>query len=1233
MLPIRRALRAAFAAASLVLVSAVSFAQANHLVISQVYGGGGNSGSVFTYDFVELYNPTSAPVDLSTYSLQYASAASTSAPSGTLVLQGAIQPGKYFLVQLAAGAASTGALPTPDFAPGSNAFNMSGTTGKVILVNGTTTLTTSCPTAAQATDFVGWGPATGTTANCSYGDSTGANRAPATTNSTGLALNSSNSWTGVNKTDYTVVTPNPRNSVFGGTAATALSITSTAFTPTAIMQGMATTLAVVVSPGTSTSNIAVAADLSSIGGSATQALALTSANTYSSSVSVSGATAPGTYPITVRVTSSDPAVTGSANLTVNAATVTTPISTIQANRAIYVGTQVQFQGVVTVVTNAGYYLQTPSSSPGSTGDEGIYVYAGSGKVPTTIAVGNLVTINGTLTLFPAATASHTPSLEVTSASVTSNGTAAIPAPVVLPANFPTAGGGIYQLTKYEGMLVRFPSLTSTSPTDGFLTETTETVTSTGQFYAVTTGTARPFREPGMDFRDYPTATCPSLTACTATATSAGVARPANLVLFDDNPERIIVESSLGGGTVLDLSTGAVLTNATGVIDFSYATDVPYGDPARLILQAKGGTGTVTPGVTVQALALPSSSQVTIAAFNIERFFNPTAADNKYFNAGSGNVGNSSAVNVTADAYARRLKKLSLAVRTVLNTPDVLAVEEVENKSVLQDIAAQISADSKAAGATDPGYVAYGTDSTTTYTDDVGGISVGFLVKPSSTNVTRWEQIGAASTFTASTGTQTLNDRPSQVLHVGFKRAGGAPDYPMTLVVNHLRSLSGISTSADTRLKKELQAEAIATAIQGYQAAGERVLAMGDLNAFEFSDGYTDTLGTFTGNVSPVGTAAQPGKAIVNPVATNLATLLPLAERRSYVEFGNAQVLDHVVATSNVVANTQLAYAHLDADFPNILTNDATSPARVSDHDAAVTYLTVPAPVVRGTLTGNGTFPITNVGSSSAGQQFIFSNTGEAPIPITSVAIGSPTTTSDFTQSNNCGTALAVGGICQINVVFKPTAGGTRTGTLTVLGGALFNPITLTGTGLVPATFTFTSNGSGSASVTVQRGFAAQVPLTLTPTSTFAGTVTLSCTNLPSNTSCDFGSAATLNLAAGSSAQSITLLLRTSTLNSSVQKAQVLTGHDGTRLALAFCLPGLLLAGLGARSRRLYGSRLVLFGICLLTLAGALGLTGCSSHTVPNTTSTTFAAAGTYTINVVATGANVTQTVPVTLTIQ
>src|SRR5690242_19330860 len=44
------------------------------LVISQIYGGGGNSGSTLKNDFIELFNPTAASITFSSWSVQYASA-------------------------------------------------------------------------------------------------------------------------------------------------------------------------------------------------------------------------------------------------------------------------------------------------------------------------------------------------------------------------------------------------------------------------------------------------------------------------------------------------------------------------------------------------------------------------------------------------------------------------------------------------------------------------------------------------------------------------------------------------------------------------------------------------------------------------------------------------------------------------------------------------------------------------------------------------------------------------------------------------------------------------------------------------------------------------------------------------------------------------------------------------------------------------------------------------------
>ena len=81
-------------------------------MISQVYGGGGNSGATYTHDFVELYNAGSAAVDLTGWSVQYASAAGTS--WNVTNLSGSISPGRYYLVRQAQGAGGTTSLPVPD---------------------------------------------------------------------------------------------------------------------------------------------------------------------------------------------------------------------------------------------------------------------------------------------------------------------------------------------------------------------------------------------------------------------------------------------------------------------------------------------------------------------------------------------------------------------------------------------------------------------------------------------------------------------------------------------------------------------------------------------------------------------------------------------------------------------------------------------------------------------------------------------------------------------------------------------------------------------------------------------------------------------------------------------------------------------------------------------------------------------------------------------------------------
>lgn len=143
----------------LALAAPAAAAPATHLVISEVYGGGGNSGAQYTHDFVELYNPTASPIDLTGLSLQYRSSGGTGAANGVHVLSGSVAAGGYFLAQEAVGSGGTTALPTPD-ATGDLA--MSGTNGVVYLANSTTALTLtpgSITSDPNVVDLVGYGSA------------------------------------------------------------------------------------------------------------------------------------------------------------------------------------------------------------------------------------------------------------------------------------------------------------------------------------------------------------------------------------------------------------------------------------------------------------------------------------------------------------------------------------------------------------------------------------------------------------------------------------------------------------------------------------------------------------------------------------------------------------------------------------------------------------------------------------------------------------------------------------------------------------------------------------------------------------------------------------------------------------------------------------------------------------------------------------------------------------------
>ncbi len=175
----------------------------NAQVISQVYGGGGNAGATYTNDFIEIFNNTQSPINLSGYSVQYTSAAGTTWQV-TVLGNFTLQPGQYYLIQEASNAAVGNSLPSPDITTGT--INLSAASGKVALVNSINPLSGSCPAVGTYIDLVGYG----STASCFET----APVSPTPTNNTSSVLRSSGGCIDVNNnsTDFSVGPVNPRNS-------------------------------------------------------------------------------------------------------------------------------------------------------------------------------------------------------------------------------------------------------------------------------------------------------------------------------------------------------------------------------------------------------------------------------------------------------------------------------------------------------------------------------------------------------------------------------------------------------------------------------------------------------------------------------------------------------------------------------------------------------------------------------------------------------------------------------------------------------------------------------------------------------------------------------------------------------------------------------------------------------------------------------------------------------------
>ena len=554
----------------------------------------------------------------------------------------------------------------------------------------------------------------------------------------------------------------------------------------------------------------------------------------------------------------------------------------------FLGQDVSTMGIVTGRKTNGFFIQTPDASVDAdpTTSEGIFVFTSSAPA---VAVGDSVTVRGTAGEFFNLTQieSSLPG-DVT---VDSSGNA-LPASITLTTTILDPAGMTTQLERFEGMRLHADSLVSVAPTNEF-----------GETFTVIEGVTRPLREPGIEIsRPVPPDPTSGVPDCC-------------IPRWDENPERIMIDSDgLAGSSPIPVTSNVTFSGVTGPLDFTFGDYkiLPETPPA------------ITDNISAVPVPAPATCELTVAGFNIENFNN----------------------NAT-----QRLKA-ALAIRDVLRLPDIIGTIEIFELSGLQALANEIEIISG---------VHY--EARLIEADGLGGDAdqdVGFLVKTSRVqidSVTQVELAGCDGTaancntfIDPNTGQPALlNDRPPLVL-----RATVLPSLPIIVVVNHLRSFIDIEALTGegprVRAKRKAQAEFLANLLQDLQTNNPTtpIMSIGDYNAYQFNDGFTDPVATIKGSPTPDDqVVVDESPDLVDPNFINLTDGLPSDQRYSFVFEGTPQAIDHFIINS--VANASLqryVVARNNSDFPQgpTFANDATRPERCSDHDMPVAYFRFPVTI-------------------------------------------------------------------------------------------------------------------------------------------------------------------------------------------------------------------------------------------------------------------------------------------------
>lgn len=809
------------------------------IVISEVYGGGGNSGATLTHDFIELFNRGSASVSLAGWSVQYASSTGTSW-ARTNLGNVSLEPGRSYLIQQAQGAGGTQALPTPDV---TGTIAMSATAGKVALVNTQTLITagTICPSGASVIDLIGYGSAT----NCSETAPT-ANLS----NTAGASRTDRCVDTDSNVAEFSIGAPGPQNTAATavpcavGDAAPSVASSSPADGATGVAPNAALSLTfseeVVIASG----GVTLSCDATDQGATVSGDPGTTFEITYlpplpagaTCSIAITAASVTDTD-------SADPPNAMAADATIQFTVVSadpcaspfTPVYAIQGSGSSAAVTgSVTTQGVVVgdyegaTPTLRGFYLQDATGDGSAATSDGIFVFNGNND---SVGVGDVVRVTGSAGEFQ----DQTQVSSVTSIVDCGTGTVA-PTDISFPVASPSA------LEAVEGMLVRVP----------------ETMTVTEHFQLGRFGQVVVSSEGRLD---NPTAVVDPGAAAVALQAQNDLRK----VIVDDplqnqNPDPI--RFGRGGDPLSATNTlrgGDTVTGLTGIMTYTWAGNSASGNAFRIRpIGALGGSAQFVAANPRPGPEVELDGTVRIAALNLLNYFDtfdglPDTVDNC-----TNGVGGAPADCRGADTASEFDRQWPKTVAAILGLDaDVVGVNEIENDGYGPSSAIAHLVD-RLNDATAPGTYAFiDVDAATGRTNALGldAIKVGMIYRPASVT-----PIGTTAALDSvefvNGGDAVPRNRPS--LAQAFETVDGAR---FVVDVNHLKSKGSACTAPDAG-----DGQGNCNAVRAHAAAtladwlatdptgidDDDVFILGDLNSYAKEDpigvlrdaGFTDLIAEF-----------------------------------------------------------------------------------------------------------------------------------------------------------------------------------------------------------------------------------------------------------------------------------------------------------------------------------------------------------------------------------------------------